>query len=83
VPKVAVVEGVKIALYSNEHPPPHFHASIGEHQAVFDIETLEVMEGFLPAAKRRIVVQWASSRQARLLRAFVQATSHEKIGPIE
>ena len=30
MPIVAVVEGVKIAFYANEHPPAHFHALIAE-----------------------------------------------------
>jgi len=28
MPVVALVDGVKIAFYANEHPPPHFHAMI-------------------------------------------------------
>src|SRR4051812_24711937 len=31
---IAVVDGVKIMLYANEHPPPHFHAKFAEFQAV-------------------------------------------------
>ena len=31
--KVAVVDGVVIMLYENEHPPPLFHAKIAEFQA--------------------------------------------------
>jgi hypothetical protein len=83
VPTVAIVEGVKIVLYANEHPPPHFHAKIGEHHAVVDIESLSVVAGFLPVAKRRIVVEWAASRRSELMMAFVQATSHERVDPIE
>jgi Domain of unknown function (DUF4160) len=26
VPVVAIVDGVKIEFYPDEHPPPHFHA---------------------------------------------------------
>lgn len=82
MPVVAVVEGVRIMFYANEHPPPHFHARIGEHQAVIAIEGLTVVEGFLPVAKRRKVIAWASTRQDLLTRAFLQATSHEKVEPI-
>lgn len=82
MPVVAEVEGVRIMFYANEHPPPHFHARIAEHQAVIDIATLTVTEGFLPLAKRRKVLAWAASRQQRLIVAFIQAGSHEKIEPI-
>ena len=82
MPVVAQVEGVRIMFYANEHPPPHFHASIAEHRAVIDIESLAVTEGFLPVAKRRKVLAWAASRRDCLIRAFLQATSHERVEPI-
>lgn len=37
---VALVDGVKIQFYANEHPPPHFHAEFAEHRGVIDIESL-------------------------------------------
>jgi hypothetical protein len=32
MPTVAIVEGVKIQLFAQEHPPAHFHAVIAEHR---------------------------------------------------
>ena len=29
MPTVAVVEGVKVQFFFDDHPPPHFHAEIG------------------------------------------------------
>ncbi len=40
MPTVAIVDGVKIVFYTNEHPPPHFHAKVAEHHAVFRIDPL-------------------------------------------
>jgi hypothetical protein len=37
VPVVAMVDGVKIEFYPDEHPPPHFHARYAEFVA--QIET--------------------------------------------
>jgi hypothetical protein len=82
MPVVARVDGVHILFYANEHPPPHFHAKIGEYQAVIEIETLSVTEGFLPIAKRRIVLAWATTRKDALHDAFMRATSHGKVEPI-
>jgi hypothetical protein len=42
VPVVAIVDGVKIMFYPNEHPPAHFHAKIAEFQAVVDIDRLAI-----------------------------------------
>ncbi len=83
MPTVAIVEGVKIVFYFNEHPPPHFHAKIAEHQAVINIELLRLTAGSLPVAKRRKVLAWTSTRQAALRKAFYAAIAREPVEPIE
>lgn len=70
MPRVAVVDGVRIEFYRNEHPPPHFHAVIAEYRAVFKIDNLEMTRGLLPRAKERAVRDWASTRKLALLRAW-------------
>ncbi len=45
MPTVALVDGVKTVFYANEHPPLHFHAKYAEHQAVFNVKTLEIEQG--------------------------------------
>ena len=83
MPVVAIVDGVKIAFYANEHPPAHFHATIAEHRAVIDIVALTITAGSLPAAKRGKVLAWAASRQGLLLQRFAAAIAHERVEPIE
>lgn len=83
MPEVAIVEGVRSLFYADEHPPPHFDAQIAEHRVVIDMESLIVTEEFLPAAKRRAVLAWASSRQHELYAMFRRATSRQKVGTIE
>jgi hypothetical protein len=83
MPVVAIVDGVKIAFYANEHPPAHFHATIAEHRAVIDIVGLTITAGSLPATKRGKVLAWAASRQGLLLERFAAAIAHEKVEPIE
>ncbi len=84
MPTVAVVDGVKIVFYANEHPPAHFHAVIVEHRAVVDIVGLKIIAGSLPAAKRRKVLSWAAAlRKDPLLERFAAALAHEKVEPIE
>ncbi len=48
MPTISEFFGILIRLYFNDHPPPHFHARYNEHEAVIEIETLNMMEGFLP-----------------------------------
>ncbi len=83
MPIVAVVEGVKIAFYANEHPPAHFHALIAEHRAVIDIATATIVEGSLPVAKRGKILEWAAERRQALLARFAAAVAHEKVEPVE
>ena len=74
--KVAVIDGIKIYLYNDEHPPPHFHAVYAEHEAMIDIETLEITRGYLPAAHYRKVRRWAETRRADIMRVW----THCRIG---
>ena len=83
MPKVATFDGIKIWFYHNEHPPPHFHVTCAEHQAVIDIDTMRVERGYLPIAQRRKVMAWAKPRRAELIRAFIQAANHDDPEPIQ
>ena len=80
--KVAVVEGVTIMIYANEHPPPHFHAKIAEFQAVIDVKSLTIVRGRLPPNKTGHVMEWASKRQDVLVSAFDAVRNRQKIEPI-
>jgi hypothetical protein len=54
-------------MYFLDHPPSHFHAIYGEHEANVAIRTGEVIEGRLPSTAARLVKQWALAHQAELL----------------
>ena len=45
-------------MYFLDHPPPHFEAVYGEHEANIDIVTGEVIAGYLPKTAARLVKQW-------------------------
>jgi hypothetical protein len=51
---VASVGDLKIEVYPKDHYPPHFHVVYGEHVGVFNIETLEMIEGDLPKRARNL-----------------------------
>ena len=83
MPVVAIVDGVKIAFYANEHPPAHFHATIAEHRAVIDIVGLTVTAGSLPRGEARQGSRVGRVAQGLLLERFAAAIAHEKVEPIE
>jgi len=67
MPEISRFYGIIIAMFYNEHNPPHFHARYGSQKVVIAIRTLSVLEGKLPARALGMVVEWASQHQAELL----------------
>ena len=60
MPVIARFYGILIKMYfsQSEHGIPHFHAIYGEYNAVFAIETLEMLEGDLPSRAQQLVREW-------------------------
>jgi hypothetical protein len=55
----------------------------GEHTAKFDIKSLGVFEGRLPARAQGLVAEWAALHQAELLEAFERAANMQPPGKID
>ncbi len=66
MPVITRFYGILIKMYFREHGKPHFHAIYGEYNGVFDIETLEMIEGDLPGRAHRMIQEWAHAYQAEL-----------------
>jgi hypothetical protein len=49
VPELTRFFGIIIAMYYNDHSPPHFHAKYGDEQASIRIDDGQVIEGTLGA----------------------------------
>ncbi len=72
MPTIEIVDGVKINIYPNEHPPAHFHAIYGEHEAMIRISDLEIEKGSLPNNQYRKIKQWAFDYRDALNEIFNQ-----------
>ena len=72
MPVIARFYGIIIKMYfsQSEHGISHFHAIYGEFNAVFAINTLEMIEGDLPGRAQRLVKEWASTYQKELQRMW-------------
>ena len=55
---VARVNGLKIVINSNEHPPPHFHVTSPNVNASFSIEGCEKLEGSIRSQDLRKIKYW-------------------------
>jgi hypothetical protein len=60
MPQVCYFFGIVIRMYYSDHIPPHFHAEYGEYEAVYEIDTLDVLRGGLPRRAHALVVEWAT-----------------------
>lgn len=69
MPVIARFYGIVIKMYfsQSEHGVPHFHVIYGEYNAVFNIQTLEMLEGDLPVRAQRLVREWSVQYQQELL----------------
>ena len=76
MPVVAIVDGVKIEFYPDEHPPPHFHARYGQAKALVRLSDGEIIAGELPPTAARMVRQWALARSAELQDNWHRARAH-------
>ena len=83
MPKISEFFGIAIYLYFNDHPPAHFHARYGGHEAVVGIDELAVLEGSLSPRALGLVMEWASLHQEELHEAWNRARAHEAPGRIE
>ena len=85
MPELSRFLGIIIAMYYRDHPPSHFHAIYGEHEATIGIETGEV-NGFLPARVLGLVQEWRVLHQIELSEAWTLAVAQKplpNIAPLE
>jgi len=61
---------VKMYFQQKEHNPPHFHVVYGEYVGAFDIQTLNMMEGDIPAKGQAMVREWGSLHRESLQRIW-------------
>ncbi len=66
MPRICEFYGVAIYMYYNDHLPAHFHAQYGEHEAAYEIDTLEVLRGSLPRRAHALVAEWATAHRIEL-----------------
>ena len=51
MPTISEFFGILIRMYWDDHPPPHFHALYGEHEAQYNIATLDTIQRITAAPR--------------------------------
>ena len=82
MPVIARFYGIVIKMYFREHGVSHFHAVYAEYNGVFEIDSLEMIEGDLPARAQRLVGDWAS-RYQQDLRDMWETQEYRKLPELE
>ena len=86
MPEICRFYGIIVALFYDEHNPPHFHARYGEYKVAVDIRSLVVLEGEFPPRALGMLIEWASQHQAELLKDWELAREGkppQKIEPLK
>ena len=75
-----------IAMYYNDHAPPHFHVRYAKQKAVIRIDPVELLGGTLSPKARALVLEWANMPQDELMtdgELARQQAPLNKIDPLE
>ena len=67
MPIIARFYGILIKMYFKEHGIPHFHALYGEYNAIFKIDTMEMIEGDLPKRAKKMIIEWGKMYKNELI----------------
>jgi hypothetical protein len=86
MPEISRFFGMVIAMYYNDHAPPHFHVRYGNQKAVVGIDSLSVLHGRLSPRARSLVLEWARMHQPELMANWELARQQaplNRIDPLE
>jgi hypothetical protein len=85
MPEISRFFGIIIAMFYDDHNPPHFHARYGKDSVAIGIDSLQVLEGHIPHRALGLVMEWASQHREELLSDWELARQNEppkKIPPL-
>jgi hypothetical protein len=86
MPEISRFLGIVIAMFYDDHNPPHFHARYGAFRVEVDIRSLAVLAGHFPPKALGLVMEWASQHQQELMQDWELARQQvelRKIPPLE
>lgn len=86
MPVVSRFFGIVIALYWNDHAPPHFHAKYGGEEVVIEIATGRILKGSLTRRALGLVQEWRETHMNELMQDWELARQRKPlldISPLE
>ncbi|MGB5452023.1 MAG: DUF4160 domain-containing protein [Sedimenticolaceae bacterium] len=83
MPEISRFLGIIIAMYYNDHAPPHFHAKYGDFEAVIAIDKGEIVDGHLPPRVLGLVQEWREHHKIELAEDWKLARERKALKRIE
>ena len=83
MPELSRFFGIVIAMYYDDHLPPHFHATYGSERAEFSIDPIGLLKGSLSPRALALVTEWAAMHQVELRKAWARRDAGGKLPKIE
>ncbi len=85
MPVISRFLGIIIAMFWDNHAPPHFHAKYGEYEITVNIHT-GVIEGRFPKRALRHVLEWYEIHKDELIENWTLCRDNQspnRIAPLE
>ena len=82
MPEISRFLGIIIAMYYDDHAPPHFYVRYASQRARFALDDLRMLDGDVSPRVHGLVVEWASRHRQELAREWELAARHEPLFPI-
>ncbi|HNW82714.1 MAG TPA: DUF4160 domain-containing protein [bacterium] len=86
MPEISRFYGIVIAMFYDEHNPPHFHAVYGKHKVSIRLDNMAVLSGKFPPRALGLVVEWALTHKEELEDEWKRLMASEplfKINPLK
>lgn len=86
MPTLSMFYGIIISMYyfdNKQHNIPHIHAHYQEYEAIFDINSTEIIDGNLPKNKLRLVLAWIEIHRDEIIANWELAVQGRPVYPID
>jgi len=83
MPEISRFFGIIIAIFFDDHNPPHFHARYGDYSGAIRIDDFALIESFLPPRALGLVIEWAEIHKEELLINWKLASESKDLFSIE
>lgn len=83
MPEISRFYGIVIKMFfkPKEHEPSHIHALYGEYVGIFDLQSMEMIEGDLPRKAQELIKEWLYKNQNELLEMW-ESQKLRKLPPL-